>query len=79
MFIFYHFTGVGCQLESDTVWGLEWPFTASGSVAVQACPGLSGSKGEYILYTSGQLQLIAPCIFTVLYTSTGFYTVCKLK
>jgi len=39
-------TGSGCQLDTDTVWELEWPFTAAGSVAVQACPGLSKSTGK---------------------------------
>lgn len=30
------------------MWGLEWPFTAAGFVAIQACPGLSESTGEYM-------------------------------
>jgi len=42
---------VGCKLETDKVWGLQWPFTATGSVAVQKCPGLSKSTGKYSVHT----------------------------
>jgi len=44
--LYHTITGSGCQLETDTEWEIQWPYTASGSLATQTCPGLSESKGE---------------------------------
>ena len=40
------YVDTGCQPENDTVWGIEWQFTAAGSVAEGKCPGLSESSGN---------------------------------
>ena len=40
-------TGSSCVAENDTVWGILWQPTSINTTAVQKCPGLSESAGEY--------------------------------
>ena len=40
-------TGSSCVAENDTVWGILWQPTGINTTAVQKCPGLSESAGEY--------------------------------